>query len=238
MILGFALLSLHTRVYGNWPCTGYLTACVLAAAVWSYPMDEEQALKKEKSRWLWRFTVISAFFLTAVVLFHILVPILPIPAEKDRTLYEIRGWDDLGLQVLEVQQSMPDPSNTFLFGVRYQIASELAFYVPGQPYTVSINRWNRPNVYDYWWRDEDLTGKDAVGVLRDGDSRERLQEVFARVDLPKPFYLYPRKYNKRTDGASEPVKALYIYRCYGFKGGLRWIPPRPDDIRAVASFRP
>jgi undecaprenyl-diphosphatase len=238
MILGFALLSLHTRVYGNWPCTGYLTACVLAAAVWSYPMDEEQALKKEKSRWLWRFTVISASFLTAVVLFHILVPILPIPAEKDRTLYEIRGWDDLGLQVLEVQQSMPDPSNTFLFGVRYQIASELAFYVPGQPYTVSINRWNRPNVYDYWWRDEDLTGKDAVGVLRDGDSRERLQEVFARVDLPKPFYLYPRKYNKRTDGASEPVKALYIYRCYGFKGGLRWIPPRPDDIRAVASFRP
>ena len=238
MILGFALLSLHTRVYGNWPCAGYLTACVLAAAVWSYPMDEEQASKKRKSRWLWRFTVISASFLTAVVLFHVLVPILPIPAEKDRTLYEIRGWDNLGLQVMEVQQTMPDPPNTFLFGLRYQIASELAFYVPGQPYTASINRWNRPNVYDYWWRDEDLLNKDAVGVLRDGTSRERLQEVFSKVEDPTPFYLFKHGRQHVPENNTKLVKTLYIYRCYGFKGGLRWIPPNRNDIRISPKSHP
>ncbi len=234
MILGFALLSLHTRVYGNWPCAGYLTASLLAAAIWSYRLDGKGAPTGEKSRWVWRLTLISAAVLTTVVLLHVLVPFLPIPAEKDRTQYEIRGWDDLGVQVADLQRSMPDPKNTFLFGLRYQIASELAFYVPGQPRTLSINRWNRPNVYDYWWDDEDVTGKDAVGVLRDGDSRDRLMEVFARVDPPKPFYLYPKQSRKDMDRTAKPMRILYLYRCYGFKGGLRWIPPQRDDIRAAS----
>ena len=238
MILGFALLSLHTRVYGNWPCAGYLTACVLSAAIWSSPTENAASSKEKKYRRMWRVTVGSAYVLTAIVLLHVIVPILPIPADKDRTLYEIRGWDDLGIQVADVHRSLPDPSNTFLFGLRYQIASELAFYVPGQPYTVSINRWNRPNVYDYWWQDKDLIGKDAVGVLRNGDSQERLREVFTRVDSPKPFYLYPKKRGRKPEGAAVPAKILYIYRCYGFKGGLRWISPRQDDIRVTAPSSP
>jgi undecaprenyl-diphosphatase len=201
-------------------------------------MDRSDHTPKGKPRWQWRLTWISASLLTAIVLFHVLVPILPIPAEKDRTLYEIRGWKALGVQVVNAMQSMPDPSNAFLFGLRYQIASELAFYVPGQPYTVSINRWNRPNVYDYWWQDKDLIGKDAVGVLRDGDSRKRLQEVFTRVDPPEPYYLYHRGSGKDTDGTAKPVKTLYLYRCFEFKGGLRWIPPQRDDIRAVAPSHP
>ena len=58
---------------------------------------------------------------------------------------------------------MPAPERTFIFGLRYQTASEMAFYTPGKPHTVSINRWKRPNVYDYWWTDADLLGWDAVG---------------------------------------------------------------------------
>lgn len=237
MILGFALLSLHTRVYGNWPCAGYLTACVLAAAIWAYPRGVSDAVDQRRTRTIWRVTVGSAYLLTAIVLFHVIVPVLPIPAQNDRTLYEIRGWDDLGVQVAEVQQSLPNPSNSFLFGLRYQIASELAFYVPGQPYTVSINRWNRPNVYDYWWEDKDVIGKDAVGVLRDGDSQARLREVFSAVDAPQPFYLYPRD-GGEPDKQAVPVKTLYIYRCYGFKGGLRWVSSRADDIRVAKPPEP
>ncbi len=231
MILGFAALSLHTRVYGNWPCAGYLTACVLAAAIWSYPQRGDNH-HQGGSRKIWCVTVGTAYLFTAVVFFHVLVPILPIPAEKDRTLYEIRGWDDLGVKVAEVQKNMPEPTNTFIFGLRYQIASELAFYVPGKPFTVSINRWDRPNVYDYWWRDEELIGKDAVGVVRYGDFKKRLLEVFDRVDAPRPFHLYPGGSRSEGEGGVEPFRTLYLYRCYGFKGGLRWTPPRPDDIRA------
>jgi hypothetical protein len=116
--------------------------------------------------------------------------------------------------------------------LRYQVASELAFYVPGKPFTVSINRWNRPNVYDYWWQDQDLVGKDAVGVSRDKNSRDRLKEVFGRVDPAEPFHVYPPGVKETGEGTPEPVKTLYIFRCYDFKGGLRWTPPRSDDIRA------
>ena len=230
MVGGFAVLSLHTRVYGNWPCAGYLTACLLAAALWFGPRGRADAQSSARSGRLWRWGWGSSLFLTAIVLIHVYKPFLPIPPAKDRTIYEIRGWDDLGRRVGEIQSQMPRPADSFIFGLRYQIASELAFYVPGQPSTVSINRWNRPNVYDYWWQDRDLMGHDAVGVTRDATSGERLSELFESVDKAEPFSIYPP--GEAAIKESSPVRTLYIYRCYGFKGGLRWVPPRSDDIRA------
>jgi hypothetical protein len=236
VIAVFALLSLHTRVYANWPCNGYLTACVIAAALYSQSAGRPgHPAPGSGSRPLWRWSVGSAFFLTALVFVHVVRPILPIPPRLDRTVYEIRGWDLLGEKVAQVQETMPRPDDSFIFGVRYQIASELAFYMPGQPFTVCINRWHRPNVYDYWWKDQDLLGKDAVGVTRDENSRDRLLEVFGRVDPAEPFPIYPPGAKKTGGKALEPVRTLYIFRCYDFKGGLRWKPPRPDDIRAGRS---
>ena len=121
----------------------------------------------------------------------------------------------------------------FIFGVKYQIASELAFYTPGHPMTVSINRWDRPNVYDYWWQDQDLLGSNAVGVLQDENSRKRLLEVFNNVAPPEPLVIYrPNLWERfKPQKDIKPVKTYYIYRCYGFKGGLRWIPASKSDIR-------
>lgn len=232
MIAGFALLSLHTRVYGNWPCAGYLTACVLCAALFSKAKDKSGSSKRRGVRPIWVWSVASSFFLTALVFTHLLFHILPIPGQMDRTVYEVRGWKELGLKVGDTQRAMPDPRNTFLFGLRYQIASELAFYVPNNPLTVSINRWSRPNVYDFWWQDGDLIAQDAVGVLYDGDSRGRLREVFDRVDSPVVFHVYsPYDDQNKLDNRT-PITTFYIYRCYGFKGGLRWQPPDSGDIRA------
>lgn len=233
MVAGFAVLSLHTRVYGNWPCAGYLTACVLAAALWSKPGGQNHDKhRRNRSSRTWRWTLASAYFLTLLILVHVQHPFLPIPPTQDRTFNELQGWDRLGVKVAEVRRSMPRPDENFIFGLRYQVASELAFYVPGQPFTVCINRWNRPNVYDYWWQDKDLIKKDAVGVTRDDRSRTKLLQVFEQVDQPVPFTIYVP--GVKADGRRTPVplKTYYIYRCYGFKGGLRWIPPQPDDIRS------
>jgi undecaprenyl-diphosphatase len=235
MIAGFALLSLHTRVYGNWPCAGYLTACVLAAALFSQYRGTGKTPKREGTRRIWSWAVGTSYVLTLVVLTHVLLPILPIPAKLDRTAYEIRGWDNLAATVAEAQKDMPDPQETFIFGLRYQIASELAFYMPNNPLTVSINRWTRPNVYDYWWQNEDLLEKDAIGVMRYGDHKEKLQQIFKRVDFPEPFYVYSDKDGNKRGDPELLVKTLYVYRCYGFRGGLRWQSPRQDDIRVSAA---
>ncbi len=227
VVAGFALLSLHTRVYGNWPGAGYLAAIVLAAFTL---LDGKEGKQARRRYWVW--TLVSSYALTLVVLIHTVWPFLPIPPDLDRTATELCGWDQLGTRVAAEVKSMPRPERTFIFGRRYQIASELAFYVPGQPFTVSINRWNRPNVYDYWFDDGQLLGMDAVGVTRSKDDRRLLQQVFRSVGPPLPVTLSDRRRGLLGKRREIPVRTLYIYRCFSFKGGLRWIPPDKNDIRA------
>lgn len=237
VIAGFAVLSLHTRVYGNWPGAGYATAIVLAAAMWAYrkqASDESSQLGGQPPNKFWIWTVASSYFFTVLILLHVVYPIVPIPVRLDRTADEVKGWDRMGDRVAQIHSTMPRPDKTFLFGLRYQIASELAFYVPGQPMTVSINRWNRPNVYDYWWQDNDLVGQDAVGVIGNSQSRQRLLEVFHRVDPPEPLRVYRDSFWDRKSNRTPLIKELYIYRCYDFKGGLRWVSGDKDDIRAIS----
>ena len=155
------------------------------------------------------------------------------PLISDRIAKETLGWEALAQKAANIQQSMPNPENTFLFSQSYQTASELAFYAPGNPRTVCINRWRRPNAYEYWWKDTDLLGKDAVGVcsarLRNTD---RLKEIFEFVAPPERFEVYRGRAPGMDRSGEAPVSSFYIYRAYGFKGGIEWIAPDPADIRA------
>jgi len=224
MIGGFALLSLHSRVYGNWPMAGYIPAGVLAASLYGRRRAPDGG--RQRTSRLWPWAVGSTYVISVAVLLHAVWAILPVPRHLDMIANEIPGWNLLGKRVQTVHAAMPDPSRTFIFGMKYQVASELAFYVPDNPRTVSINRFDRPNVYDYWWEDADLIGMDAVGVTEGSQSHLReLPQVFDRVDPPIPLDIRSR------DGAAI-IRTFYLYRAYGFKGGLRWRPPHARDIRA------
>jgi undecaprenyl-diphosphatase len=219
----FLALSLKSRVYGNWPGAGFLTASLLAAAFFAPRRQKTPPQKPLPRPRFWKACLISAYLITLPVLVQTVWPVLPIPVKLDRTLTELSGWDQIGITAGTLKNSMPKPENTFLFGLRYQEASQLAFYTPGNPQTVSINRWGRPNVYDYWWEDEDLLGKDAIGVTRENDLHKHiLPQVFERVDPPIALHIMAKR---------QEVRTVYLYRAYGFKGGLRWIPPSSGDIR-------
>ena len=254
MFAGFALLSLHTRVYGNWPGAGYLTALVLVAAFFAgksqpkvgkqqpasedIPSQVDLHVKKQRPAYrLWPWAIGTSYGITALVLVQALWPVLPIPVRIDRTATELAGWQELGEKAWQMVLEMPNPNKTFLFGLRYQIASELAFYAPGQPQTVSINRWERPNVYDYWWKDKDLLGWDAIGATYDPEShKKRLTQVFARVDPPVKLQVFREPvFSKQRGTSRELVETFYLYRAYGFRGGLRWVPPAGPDIRKTIS---
>lgn len=231
MVAGFALLSLHTRVYGNWPGSGYLTVSALIATFFStkdIPLSNNRI--ELMGRKLWPWGVGTAYLFSALIMLQVVWPVVPVPVKIDRTATEIAGWKELGQKAGDMLATMPDPKNTFLFGLRYQIASELAFYAPGQPRTVSINKWKRPNVYDYWWKDQDLMGRDAVGVTYRPDSHlTQLNQVFDKVAPPVRLDIY----QERGLGKKNTfIKSYYLYRAYGFRGGLRWVPPNRSDIRA------
>ncbi|MCW5200850.1 glycosyltransferase family 39 protein [Desulfobulbus sp. F4] len=214
----FSLLALHVRIYGNWPAPAYLTALLLAAALYA------------DRRW-WSFGVCLAMVVSVAIMLHLVYPILPVRAEQDRIALETQGWDELAQTVEQVIKDMPRPEQTFVFGLRYQFASELAFYMKGQPRTVSINRWSRPNVYDFWFDDQMLLGMDAVGVYEHKGMDGILPQVFNRVKPEQKIVLYR---NSPWFGR-EAVRTLYVVRCSGFKGGLRWLPKEQGDIRATGN---
>ncbi|MFP4475374.1 MAG: glycosyltransferase family 39 protein [Desulfatibacillaceae bacterium] len=226
----FLVMSLQNRVYGNWPGAGFLTATVLAAAF--FAPGARGVEERPRPRW-WRATVVTAYALTLIALIQVATAVFPLPVSIDRTASELAGWRRLGARVHEIRGRMPDPDDTFLFGMRYQVASELAFYVPGQPETVSINKWARPNVYDYWVEDGGMVGMDAVGATRRVEYWPRLlPRIFERVEGPEELRIY------RTlplTGTKQYVRSFYIWRCFGFKGGLRWVPPE-GDVRSSGAF--
>ncbi len=223
--LVFLFLSLHSRVYGNWPAAGYLTAVVLIAALHS---SGRSPFKGGYNR-IWLVSVFTAYLVTVPVLIQVVYPVFPLPVHLDRTARETVGWDTLGQGVHEAVVKMPDPENTFIFGIRYQVASELAFYVPGQPRTVAINRWTRPNVYDYWFDDSMLIGRNGIGITEHAEYVELLEKVFDRVELDRKVEIF----RESPWRGNEKVTTFYIYRTYGFQGGQRWRPRRTEDIRAT-----
>jgi undecaprenyl-diphosphatase len=217
----FTLLSLHGRIYGNWPAPAYLSMLILAAAMYA-----------RSSRW-WNAGLVLAFVLSGLLMLQLVWPALPVPAKWDRIAQETQGWDELAQQVEQARQDMPRPAQTFIFGLRYQFASELAFHLPGQPRTVSINRWSRPNVYDFWFDEEMLIGMDAVGVHEHKGMDAVLREVFEEVE-PETEII---QFRSSPWFGREVLRRLYLVRCRGYKsGGLRWQPKQAGDIRAVTRF--
>lgn len=215
----FTLLALHGRIYGNWPAPAYLTALILAAALYG-----------GASRW-WSAGLALAGAMSAALLVHLVWPALPVPARWDRIAQETQGWDELAQQLEQARLNMPRPEQTFVFGLRYQFASELAFHMPGQPRTVCLNRWSRPNVYDFWFEEEMLVGMDAVGVHEHKGMDAVLRAVFETVE-PEEVIIQRRS---SPWFGSEELRRVYLVRCRGYKGGgLRWQPKQAGDIRAAA----
>jgi undecaprenyl-diphosphatase len=156
---------------------------------------------------------------------------LPVPVQWDRTAQETQGWDEMSQRVDQTLRTMQRPEQTFVFGLRYQFASELAFYMPGQPRTVCINRWSRPNVYDFWFDDQLLLGMDGVGIYEHKGMDAILRQVFKRVEPERELV----QYRSSPWFGREVIRKLYLVRCWGFKGGLRWLPKEAGDIRAGAT---
>jgi undecaprenyl-diphosphatase len=86
-----------------------------------------------------------------------------LPAALDLASKRLLGWPELGRAVGEVLATGGD--RPFVASDRYQIASQLAFYVPGHPTVYNANFGRRMNQYDLWGGWETLIGRDGVFVM-------------------------------------------------------------------------
>lgn len=202
-ILGFFLLkSVQGKVQANWAMMGYITG-IIAFAAWYV---KGFSTMKRYRRMLVIGAVIHACILTALAHYP---SVLNLPAHMDPTA-RLRGWKALGNEVSRYHEQMQRSNAVFIFSDKYQISSELAFYVKDNPVTYCINLGRRMNQYDLWPGFHDRLHSDAIFV-RKGDRRVpyKIANAFSQVEK--------RVYKAYTTGHATG-KDYSIFLCHDFKG--------------------
>ncbi|HYL81251.1 MAG TPA: hypothetical protein VEU07_10595, partial [Candidatus Acidoferrum sp.] len=183
VLLFFQLWSFVTKVQANWAAHAYFTAAV-AAAGWR----ESWVNWGERRRGTRRLNglLLASILLPALVLPLAFFPDLlgvfgaRVPAAADLVSKRLRGWPELGQAVAEELQRAPRPP--FLVSDRYQIASEVAFYVPGHPRVWNANFGRRMNQYDLWGGWDALVGRDGLVVTYgNGEPPAEIRTAFEAV---------------------------------------------------------
>lgn len=203
-VLGFFLLkSIQSKVQANWAMTGYITGIIALAR---YYVQKPQ----RPVRIMLIIGISLALFVTAISHYPSIVRLNP---KLDPTA-RLRGWKTLGEDVSSIYESIRDKGHVFVFSDRYQVASELAFYVKGQPKTYCINLKRRMNQYDLWPdmnQDKDKYPQPANGIfVRIGDSKlpSEVSEAFDTCEK-RLLQVYEGK---------RLLREYSIFICYNFKG--------------------
>ena len=200
VIIFFLLKSLQGKVQANWALPGYVTG-IIAFSVFSKKIFSEGKGKKI----LIAITILLSVAVTAVAHYP---SILNLSVKQDPTS-RLRGWKELGSEVTKIYEKMSEERPVFLFSERYQVSSELAFYVKGHPTTYCINLDRRMNQYDLWPGFSELLYHNAIFVtIDDIVIPQRVAGAFEKVEK-RLFTVYEK---------DKKVRDYSIFLCYDFKG--------------------
>ena len=184
VFLFFQTWGFISKVQANWAAHAYLTAAV-AAAGWYESWFAPGVSRHARSR-------LSRFLVASIMLPALVLPLafspnalewagVRVPSALDLVSKRLRGWPELGQAVGEIMATGGD--RPFLASDRYQIASQLAFYVPGHPAVYNANFGRRMNQYDLWGGWETLVGRNGLFVMYgDVEPPEDLRNAFRTVE--------------------------------------------------------
>jgi 4-amino-4-deoxy-L-arabinose transferase-like glycosyltransferase len=207
----FLLWSVYEKVQGNWAAPAYLAAAVALAGWW-----DELLARAENSR---RSRILAAVFSIVLLPGVLLVAIghfpdalkwvgIELSPQLDPTK-RLRGWKELGIAVGRITRNARD-GEMFLVSDSYQVASELAFYVSGQPRVYNLNLGRRMNQYDIWGGLDGLQGRDLLFVTYgDGEAHHFIREACRELKRVEVVTIFHR---------GNPVQAFSIFYCERYKG--------------------
>ncbi len=194
----------------NWAMFAYITGIIAAVRFSTTERSERKRLF---------FSVCIGLALLVTVVSHY-PSIVRLPPNLDPSA-RLRGWKALGIEVSKLSEQTPDHSVYLLFSDSYQMASELAFYVKGNPETFSINLGRRMDQYDLWPDINDRaaelrrrTGPHAVGALNgifvQSGNRDMPPVVASAFD-----HFTKNLFNVYENGRI--LRQYSIFICYNFK---------------------
>ncbi|MEW6110220.1 MAG: glycosyltransferase family 39 protein [Nitrospirota bacterium] len=196
----FVLKSLQGKVQANWALTGYATGFIAFSACYI----KDIALSKKVMKILTVSGILLAFTVTALAHFP---SMLNLSEGKDPTI-RLVGWKELGTEAGRIYEEMSLSGPVFIFSDKYQVSSELAFYIKGNPVTYCVNLGRRMNQYDLWPGFEKFTGYNAIYVTtKERNMPEELGKAFGRYE--KEVITTGKKQNKKVK--------FTIFKCYDFR---------------------
>ena len=208
VLLFFLSWSVFSKVEANWAAPGYLAAVITLAAWWDNILGENGSTPKRSALCL--LILLPGVFLVLVAHFPAALNLagIDLPPRLDPTR-RLHGWKDLGSAVGAALDGREN-RNLFLLSDTYQIASEMAFYVPGQPQTYNVNLGRRMNQYDLWGGMEQLRGRDGLFVTN-GDfiappAVEKACTTVRKLGTVTPIH------------RGRPAQVFSIFECEGYRG--------------------
>ncbi|MCB9855057.1 MAG: glycosyltransferase family 39 protein [Phycisphaerales bacterium] len=160
VFLGFSFI---TKVQPNWPAPAILTGAILIAC-WAMRNDRNRQTQRRVNRIVAIGIVLGLAVSGIGRRTDLLAPICGrlasgsppwelTPAAKYDPAARLRGWHELGAAIGDVMLEMETNGKPpILMADHYQVASEIAFYTPGQPdvYCIQSVLGDRLNQYDFW----------------------------------------------------------------------------------------
>ncbi len=215
LLLFFITKSLQGKVQANWAALVYVTGIIAGVVA----LEKAVAMRRRFTR---NKGAAKPFAIAALLVGILFTVITYYPKAVAVTGYKLHvklpvskllGWQEVGERAGVVYGKLSEKGPAFVLSDRYQIASELAFYMPGNPVTYNANFGRRMNQYDLWPGFHGLVGQNALYVeWQEGPLRSELSEMFASCDTGQRVEIVRD---------SEPIRLIMLYSCYDFKGAER-----------------
>jgi hypothetical protein len=228
VFIGVILTCFRQHPSASWPMAAYFTLTILTAAFIARLLNDPARPQ------LWRCVVYPSLLVNIALvllahrtdlLYPLLlrldhaVPSLHLSIKTDPT-HRLHGWKAVGQQASE-QLRLLRPGAIIMAG-DYQIAAELAFYMPGQPKTFCIGSYfadssqREPfSQYDLW-PDRRL---DPVSAAEHGlIGRDALYLGPMTADLRRAFDQVQQLPDLMVEEHGLMVRRVQAWRCQGFRG--------------------
>lgn len=190
------LLSLKQRVNGNWPAPFYLASSVLLGGWAAGALNLTPGI--DRFRRLFKPGLMLGMFMCAILY---ITPWATGISGLDKGRIDLtaglKGWRELGATVGEIAKNLSD-KDAFLIGTKRQIASELAFYVPGRP---RVYRWagehgEIKSQYELWQGPCNKIGHDAIIMTYEDEKLpEDIKNYFKKIDVVQQIRIGGRGLN-------------------------------------------
>lgn len=235
VITFFLLKSIQGKVQANWAMTGYITGLMALAVHYLRTENDRRAAPQRR---LLIAGVCLALFVTAIAHYPSMIN-LPVKLDPSARL---RGWEELGLKITGIYNSLSSKGPVLIFSDSYQVSSELAFYVEGHPKTYCINLGRRMNQYDLWpdmneykpvvssqesvarsqkTQGEKIEKQSPAQVSRPQSQVNGIFVMMGKQDMPKRVAKAFERFDKKRFKVHDKGRLLReytIFTCYNFKG--------------------